>query len=119
MYQLEYMPSGASRFSGDDFAESACEPSPKMMRGPPNDGGVVAVAVGGTRVAVAVGDTGVRVDVAVGGTTTFVGVALAAAAGVFVAVALGGWVGVSVAEITIGVDFLPLPWPAVFGVLPP
>ena len=118
MYQLEYMPSGASRFSGEDFAESACDPRPKMMRGPPDRGGaVVAVAVAGTRVAVAAGGTGVDVDV--GATTTFVGVALAAGPGVFVAVAFGADVGVSVAEMTIGVDFLPLPCPAAFGPLPP
>ena len=55
----------------------------------------------------------------VGGSTACVGVALAAGAGVFVAVAFGADVGVSVAEITIGVDFLPRPCPAVFGALPP
>ena len=78
----------------------------------------------GFAVAVAVGGMAVRVDVAVpvGATITCVGVALAAAADVFVAVAFGAAVGVSVAEITIGVDFLPLPWLG-FGVrvavLPP
>src|SRR2546421_335873 len=46
------MPSGASRLSGEDSAEFACEPSPKRMRA---DDDVVDVAVGGGDVAVADG----------------------------------------------------------------
>src|SRR5574338_1710283 len=33
LYQLEYIWSGAARFSGEVEAESGCEPRPKRMRG--------------------------------------------------------------------------------------
>src|SRR5438105_3530067 len=96
------MPSGASRLSGDDSAEFACEPSPKRMRA---DDDVVDVAVGGGDVAVADGGRVVGVAVAVG---TCVGVAVGVG-GRLVAVAVGVGVGVSVGmlvDVGVGVSVL-------------
>src|SRR5438105_3197498 len=101
-YQLEYMPGGASRLSGEASAEFACEPSPKRMRG---DDDVVDVAVGGGDVAVADGGRVVGVAVAVG---TCVAVAVGVG-GRLVAVAVGVGVGVSVGmlvDVGVGVSVL-------------
>jgi hypothetical protein len=90
LYQLLYIPSGATALSGELRAPSGCEPSPKMIFGTPDGGGGGGVFVGG----------GGSVFVAVGGSDVTVAGGRVAVGGGFVAVA-GGRVAVGGAIVAV------------------